>query len=196
MFYLVSRPFAFGGIRHPDLTPFLRWIPVIIAAALAFLFYILPIRPKLSGGNSLSSDLINIFAILPGFFIAAIAAVATFDRAEMDEVMPEPAPEMKLRTGQDESYVKLTFRMFISHLFAYLTTLSFIAVFIVLSADLLAPSARFIVNGLFWPRHHGIILTVLDVIYVCIVSWLAAKIFLTTMVGLYFLAERIHRPDS
>lgn len=196
MLYLVSRPFAFGGIRHPDLTPFLRWVPIAIAAALALVFYILPVRPKLSGGNSLSSDLINIFAILPGFFIAAIAAVATFDRAEMDEVMPEPAPELKLRTGQDESYVKLTFRMFVSHLFAYLTTLSFIAVFICLSADFLAPSFRFIMTSVFASEIHVLVLKFFDVFYVFAVSWLSAKIFLTTMVGLYFLAERIHRPDA
>lgn len=84
--------------------------------------------------------MISIFAILPGFFIAAIAAVATFNRAEMDFVMPEPAPELKLRTGSDEDYVKLTFRVFTSHLFAYLTTLSFFAVFMFITVDLTSPS--------------------------------------------------------
>ena len=70
--------------------------------------------------------MITVFAILPGFFIAALAAVSTFNRPEMDEVMSGQAPELKLRTGEHESYVPLTTRMFTTHLFSYLTSISFL----------------------------------------------------------------------
>jgi hypothetical protein len=196
MLYLLSRAFAFGGIRHPDLTPFLRWGPVIVAFGLTFLFWLLPIQPKLAGDGSLSRHMITIFAILPGFFIAAIAAVATFNRAEMDEVMPEPAPELKLRTGPDESYVKLTSRMFTSHLFAYLTTLSFCAVFLFVSVDLAAPSAGFLIAQIPNVNARSAVAAIITMIYVWIVLWFAAKIVLTTLIGLYFLAERLHRPQA
>lgn len=194
MLYLVSRAFAFGGIKHPDLTPFLRWGPVVIAFLLTFLFWLLPVQPKLAGDGSLSRHMITIFAILPGFFIAAIAAVATFNRAEMDEVMPEPAPELKLRTGRDESYVKLTSRMFTSHLFAYLTTLAFCAVFLFVSVDLTAPSVGLLISKISHAGARDIVTVILSLGYVWVVVWFAAKIVLTTLVGLYFLAERIHRP--
>lgn len=194
MLYLLSRAFAFGWIKHPELAPFLRWGPVIVAFVLTLLFWLLPVQPKLAGDGSLSRHMITIFAILPGFFIAAIAAVATFNRAEMDVTMPEPAPELKLRTGRDESYVKLTFRMFTSHLFAYLTTLSFCAVFLFVSVDLVAPSAKFLIGKIPDIGVRAIVEGILTVVYVWIVTWFAAKIVLTTLIGLYFLAERMHRP--
>jgi hypothetical protein len=196
MLYLAGRAFAFGGIKHPDLTPFLRWGPVIVASVVTLLFWLLPVQPKLAGDGSLSRHMITIFAILPGFFIAAIAAVATFNRAEMDEIMPEPAPELKLRTGLDESYVKLTSRMFTSHLFAYLTTLSFCAVFLFIIVDLTAPSAGLLIGKIPEASTRNVVTVALSLVYVWIVAWFAAKIVLTTLIGLYFLAERIHRPQA
>lgn len=195
MWYLIRRPFAFSGIRHPSLSPFLFWGPVACSFALTLLFWLLPVQPKLVGDGSLSRHMISIFAILPGFFIAAIAAVATFNRTEMDFVMPEPAPELKLRTGNDEDYVKLTFRVFTSHLFAYLTTLSFCAVFMFIAVDLTSPSIDFLIDQIEGQAAQDIARNVFSLCYFWAVAWFTGKIILTTLVGLYFLAERMHRPQ-
>lgn len=172
------------------------WGPLVLSAVLTLLFWLLPVQPKLVGEGSLSQHMISIFAILPGFFITAIAAVATFNRPEMDEVMPEPAPELKLRTGIDESYVKLTSRIFTSHLFAYLTTLSFCAVFLFVTVDLTAPSVSFLVGKISSVAVRTTVTDAISISYFWIVTWFAAKIVLTTLIGLYFLAERMHRPHS
>lgn len=196
MLYLISRAFAFGGVRHPELTPFLRWGPLLSASVLTAMFWLLPIQPKLTGDGSLSRHMMSVFGILPGFFIAAIAAVATFNRPEIDEAMPDPAPKIKLRTGGEDEFVDLTMRMFTSHLFSYLTALSFLAVFTFLSADLISPSVYFMVNKVSDIAQRAQIYSAMSILYVWMVAWFASKIILTTLVGLYFLAERMHRPNA
>jgi hypothetical protein len=196
MFYLASRAFAFGGIKHPELNPFLFWGPIISASALTFIFWLMPIQPKLTGDGSLSRHMITVFAILPGFFIAALSAVATFNRAEMDEIMPFPAPKIKLRTGAEESYVEMTSRMFTSHLFSYLTTISFIAVFVFVAADISAATAVFLINKISNVQFQIYTKNFISLFYVWVLVWLSSKIILTTLVGLYFMSERIHRPHS
>ncbi|MDT0577137.1 hypothetical protein RM533_13275 [Croceicoccus sp. F390] len=105
--------------------------------------------------------------------------------------------------GRDEE-VSLTFRMFLSHMFSYLTALSFVAVFLFVAAELLAPSAKVFLNKV---PDELIISTIrvsvreacnqlLSGGYLFLSFWFAAKIVLTTMIGLYFLAERIHRPNA
>lgn len=196
MLYLISRPFAFIGVRHKTLTPFLRFVPLFFAAIFTIVFWFMPVRPSLTGDGSLSRHMITVFAILPGFFIAALAAVATFNRPEMDEVMPDPAPELKLRTGEHESYFPLTSRMFMTHLFSYLTSVSFFAVFLFVFADLSAPSVSYVVSKVADVYWRGVIFEALSLAYFAVVFWLASKIILTTLIGLYFLAERIHRPSA
>lgn len=84
--------------------------------------------------------------------------------------------------------------MFLSHMFSYLTALSFVAVFLFMGAELIAPSAKLLIEMLptAWKR---IAIFVVSGGYLLLSFWLAAKIVLTTMIGLYFLAERIHRPQ-
>ena len=142
IWYQIRRAFAFGKVEHPDLRPFLTWFPFLIGLALAIGCELLPVRPRLTGDGSLSRHMLTIFAILPGFYIAALSAVATFSREEMDFEMPDPAPKMMLRVGAHDEKVSLTFRMFLSHMFSYLTALSFVAVFIFMAAELLEPSLR------------------------------------------------------
>lgn len=204
IWYQIRRAFAFGRVKHPDLEPFLTWVPLAIGLALSVICQLLPVRPQLTGDGSVSRHMLTVFAILPGFYIAALSAIATFSREEMDFEMPNPAPKLILRTkGRDEE-VSLTFRMFLSHMFSYLTALSFVAVFLFVAAELLAPSAKVLLNKV---PDELIISTIrvsvreacdqlLSGGYLFLSFWFAAKIVLTTMIGLYFLAERIHRPNA
>ena len=196
MIYLLSRPFAFFGIRHPSLRPFLQWTPLVAATVLSLLYSFLPVKPALFGDGSLSRHLITVFAILPGFFIAAIAAVATFQRPELDMVMKAPAPQLKLRTGPDESFVELTQRVFLCHLFAFLTTLSFCAVFLFVSADLLSPSIYYVAGSYTSIVSKEALTVGFEVFYFWVCIWFVVSIVLSTLIGLYFLAEGMHRPNQ
>lgn len=195
MWYLAKRAFAFGGVKHPELSPFLTWWPIIFAFLAGGLFIALPVKPKLTGDGSLSRHLITVFSVLPGFYIAALAAVATFNRVELDFIMPEPTPEIRLRTGSHAGYVKVTFRLFISHLFSFLVVLSFITVFACVGAELVEGSVKLLVDRIQDTGVRQSVVIATQTLFCALIAWLSAKLILTTLVGLYFLAERIHRPE-
>jgi hypothetical protein len=194
--YQLTRGFAFAGVDHKDLKFGLRVMPVLFAIAAGMIFAVLPDKPLLTGEGSLSRHLLSVFSTLPGFFIAALAAVSTFTRPEMDETMPAPAPRLKLRVGDESDWVDLTFRMFLAHLFAYVTTLAFLAVFIFVSVDLLHQSGDTLLKLVVPPKWLSSWSHFLNAGYVALAVGLTANIVLTTLLGIYFLAERIHRPNS
>jgi hypothetical protein len=196
LLYQLGRGFAFSRIAHPDLTGFQRWVPIGIAVLLTGGYVALPDKPPLVGEGGLSRHLISVFSTLPGFFIAALAAVATFSRPEMDMVMPAPAPRLRLKLANQRDWVDLTFRMFLSHLFAYLTTLAFTSVFVFVGADLLSASGSVTTGKLVGTELYPTVSLVVNVIYVGLALWLTTKVVLTTLFGLYFLAERVHRPNA
>jgi hypothetical protein len=157
-------------------------------------FMILPAKPDVFGDGGLNGSIISLVATLPGFFIAALAAVSTFQRETLDETMPAPAPRLKLRTrGQDEA-VDLTMRMFLSHLFAYLTAYSFLLALLCVACEALAASVWAIVQV--WSQYIPQLGLLIRLAYVAMVAWFLSNIITATLFGMYFLAERMHRPNA
>ena len=95
--YQLSRAFAFSGIERVGWTRPFKWLPVLAALLVGSVFLFLPSKPPLTGGDGLCRLLELVFSVLPGFFIAALAAVATFGKQELDYEMPDPAPTIILR---------------------------------------------------------------------------------------------------
>jgi hypothetical protein len=132
---------------------------------------------------------------LPGFFIAALAAVSTFERRTLDVIMPDPAPRLALRTRGEDETVELTMRMFLSHLFAYLTTYSFFLALLCVACEAIAPSIFLVIQNV-GPDYHFLVMLVIKLTYVGAVSWILANIVTATLFGMYFIAERMHRPNA
>ena len=149
--YQITRAFAFGQIEHPTLNLINRQIPAGMAVLAVVGYMLLPVRPPLAGDDGLSGYAFRITSLLPGFFIAALAAVATFQRAELDETMPDPSPMLEVRTGEDASPVPLSHRVFLCHLFAYLTSTSLLVILLSVSGEIIAPSARHVVALIYQP---------------------------------------------
>lgn len=194
--YILSRPLAFAAIKHRGLNYMLFWPPIFIALILTIVVWYFSISVRLVGDGSLSRQLISIFSTLPGFFIAAVAAIATFQRVELDEIMPSPTPTIEMKTAGKYGPVELTFRLFLSYLFSYLTIVSFAAVLLVLGADLVGESLKSLLLSALPLSYQKISSAALSHFYLFVILWLVCKIFMTTLVGLYFLTERIHRPTS
>ena len=196
LLYELSRTLAFRKIQHEDLPLLVNRLPLLLALIVCAVFFVLPVAPKVFGEAGLTRSLIPLLSVLPGFFIAALAAVSTFDRPTLDETMPEPAPTLKMRTADVEAPVELTMRLFISYMFAYLTALSFSTVLFAIFAELLAPSVFYWVKLIEWQSVSGQILQAIGVVYVFFFSWLVASIAVVTLYGMYFLVERMHRPRA
>lgn len=191
--YIITRPFAFRNIQHPALGGIIFKCPLICAVIFTVCYCLLPLKPSLTSSSGINSYMITIFATLPGFYLAALSAIATFNRPEIDQVMPAPAPKLNFRTRGQEEAVDLTFRMFLLHLFSYLTVLSILLIFLIITSNLLTPSILFIlckIGGFHYLKE------ILSDIYFFILVFFTFRIVVVTFVGLYFLSERIHRPNA
>jgi hypothetical protein len=194
LFYQLGRCFAFRQIEHGQL-PWITWrLPLALTAVVAVAFIMLPAKPDLFGDGGLNGSILSLVATLPGFFIAALAAVSTFQRETLDETMPAPAPRLKLRTrGQDDA-VDLTMRMFLSHLFAYLTAYSFLLALLCVVCEALAPAVRAMIQA---SNFDAALLNLLVRLgYVAMAAWFLSNIITAALFGMYFLAERMHRPNA
>ncbi|MFC3084533.1 hypothetical protein [Tabrizicola soli] len=171
-------------------------MPAALAALAVIGYFLLPVSPPLTGETGLSDYVFRITSLLPGFFIAALAAVATFQRAELDETMPSPSPTLKVRTGDDTSLVSLSHRVFLCHLFSYLTVTSLLLILLSVSGEIIAPNVNYIIRAIDRPASGFLITLSLKSLYTFVLSFLFFRLILVTLFGLYFLVERIHRVNS
>lgn len=187
--YQLSRPFAFLCIKHKSLLWIQWWIPTIACVAITGLLTFSPEKIRLFGDRSYTNYTVSILTTLPGFFIAALAAVATFLRPELDKEIPQPTPTIKIFNNGQKTEVELTHRVFLCYMFAYLTAISLTTITICVFLDLLNSGyTKSIVELL----NTGCIIA-FRFFYIAIITWLNSSILVVTLFGLYFLAERIHK---
>ncbi len=191
--YELSRPLAFSGIKGPGLRVYRDVLPWGAVAVALMAYWALPLRIALVGDASVSSMAAPFFASLPGFFIAALAAVATFNGADLDREMSNVTAMMTIKG--ESAPTPLTLRVFLCYLFAYLTAISFLGFFLCAAVSLLTgnlhelaeiasqgePSRELVVSGVFRSM------------FVALAALIGAKVVFCTALGLYFLAERVHQ---
>jgi hypothetical protein len=170
------------------------WLPLFLTILTVIFYVLLPERPALVGSNGLAGSLLTLVSTLPGFYIAGLAAVATFGSATMDHEMPAPAPEVKIRVRGRLISVKLTRRLFLSYLFSYLVVLSFGLCFTLIAINALVPSIdilhAFIVQwtGMAWSW------LIVKLVVGFTLTFALSSIFISTLHGVFFLTEKIHQP--
>lgn len=179
------RPFAYLTIRHP--TRSLLWVNWVLPAILAFVIvaalHQFDIRINAFSELGLIARLLAFVQTLVGFYIAALAAVASFNSRHLDRVMPSPAPKMKIKYNGELQEVPLTRRRFLCSMFAYLTALSFlfsIAAITALSAEAVIP------HGWFAVLAPGLLFVFLLAVF---------QMTTVTFWGLFYLGERMLTPD-
>ncbi|MDO6610442.1 hypothetical protein Q4601_09060 [Shewanella sp. 1_MG-2023] len=124
-------------------------------------------------------------ALLPGFFIAALAAIATFPRKEIDFALDNPNVEPTMKVNYvDKSGVHhkediiISRRVFLCSLFSFVTFESIVLLLINLfSSVTVVPVDTFFV------------LTSFYVVLVLFIFW---QMLTAAFLGLYYLSFRIH----
>jgi hypothetical protein len=130
--------------------------------------------------------LLGFIQTLTGFYLAALAAMATFNNAGMDEIMPGKPPEITVKYNGTSTKVLATRRRFLCSMFAYLTVFSFLFTLFSIavlsagaaSADLLVTESRH------WFR----------LVFVFAYLFAVAHMTFITMWGLFYIGERVHTP--
>lgn len=180
IFYQLSRPLSYLRIKHDD-----KWIydwaapSIFTIATLLLAYHYIPLD-KLISDNGLISELTSFISGLPGFFIAALAAVATFNKHDIDELMANP-PKIGILHHGSFLMVEMTRRRFLCVLFSYLTAIS---IFLVIGAR--------IGLAITTPTEHNILLSWFGISVFLFILW---QMILATILGLYYLGERLHTPQ-
>lgn len=123
------RPFGYLAIRHSH-----KWVvdwvyPGFFAAIVVGLLSLGNPRDIVSADdNGVVQLILSFVQSLPGFYIAALAAIATFGRPDIDEILPAPTPKVVVRNRGVENLVDLTRRRFLAMLFAFLTAESILVI--------------------------------------------------------------------
>lgn len=196
MWYQLTRPFAFQSIQNRDLRFMRTVVPFIATVLLLALYLLLPVKPSILGDKKYLDYLLQIVGILPGFYIAALAAAATFNNPALDEPMPgRDAPHIDIQRGGETFSVTMTMRVFICHLFSYLSALSFMTAIFTLMIIECAPSLEYLERGAAALTPASIALIIVRYGTVFAVTFYFARIILITLHGLYFLIERMHQAN-
>jgi hypothetical protein len=97
-------------------------IPTALAVASTAVIWRLSASLGMFADAGLVPGVISLLNLMIAFFIAALAAVATFDKPSLDEGMKGEPAILKVRTSKGiERLHKLTNRQFICYIFGYLS---------------------------------------------------------------------------
>lgn len=183
----LCRPLDYLRVIHPAKWKYDYFIPTGIAVVLCGAYYALPVSPSLFGCDGIVYIVTDLLKILVGFYIASLAAIATFNKAGMDKSMPGIPPTLtKSRRGKRKQE-ELTRRRFLCLLFGYLSFMSMAVYFIGAVSGLVAPSITAFLSDF--------TISVLRLAFVLIYLFLASNLFVTTLLGLYYMTDRIHQHD-
>lgn len=187
--YQLIRPFAYIFIHH-QVKRKVDWLLPLALTAITIML-IAPFREGMNvwatfGVVATAQGLVQ---ALPGFYIAALAAVATFGQqgSSLDTIIPEPTPTIQTRFAGAWIEMKLSRRRFLCLLFAYLTSISIVLSLFATYGQAIAGPAR----------------TIFAAYVVDSLSWLMLGIYLlflfqmvvVTLWGLYYLSDKMLQPD-
>lgn len=182
------RPLDYLRIKHPQKTKIDIVIPFILSAGSTIIAIILPLPIKLFAYGGLVASVTNLLQILSGFYIASLAAVATFNKPGMDQKLAGKPVKLKQRFKGTFKEEELTRRRFLCLLFGYLSLMSIFIYFFGAVSNIFRENIRVIFPG---TMHLYLRIT-----FIFSYLFFFFNLLLTTLYGLYYLVDRIHRADS
>lgn len=184
------RPLAYLAIGHRQKWR-VDWLyPTILAVVTTALLFLL----KLVGGvqfygeGGMVARVLSFVQGLPGFYIAALAAIATFNRPDIDKTMPSPAPRIDVQVQGKNVEIELTRRRFLCLMFAFLTAESLIVIILAILAQSAAAPLKVLIHNSLWQYASASFVFIFSLVF-----W---QMVVATFWGLFYLGDRLHQPDS
>lgn len=192
--YELSRGLAYRKIRHPEMRWYTTTLPLISTIVIYIACLAIPRAIPLLGEAGILASSLSILSTLPGFYFAGLAAVATFNGTNMDSVMPSPPPTLEVRLGNHREEIDLSRRQFLSYLFSYLVILSFTICVAIVALNAVEPSISMVEKATQAAWWLAITWAFIEQLGVLALLLALCSMVITTLHGVYFLAERIHQP--
>lgn len=159
--------------------------PLIIGTSITAFLFFYPLPINIFGPNGLLSLIVNILQILTGFYIASLAAVATFNKGDMDEHMKGETATLTVIKRGVKLPEKLTRRRFLCLMFGYLAFISILLYFTGGLANLFSGSIVQLIPPLLKQAAKWSFTWT----YLVVTS----NLIVTTLLGLFYMCDRIHR---
>ncbi|EOI5817279.1 hypothetical protein ACMS1A_004212 [Cronobacter dublinensis] len=182
-------PLSYLLIKHDEKNWYDFKIPFAVSLIVTIVYHYHANKIGLISSNGLLLQVNGLLQVLIGFYIAALAAVATFSSQSIDEVMAGDPPTLVEKFRGQKIIVELTRRRFVCYLFGYLALVSFMLfclgmVSILIGKPLHLWLLTFLsAESILW----------LKTIFVGVYLFILMNIITTTLLGLYFLAVRFHQ---
>jgi hypothetical protein len=179
---MLFAPLRYWRVRHPVKGLWDILFPAIGAACLTSVLMLWPAIPSPYTATGFLGGLQNMYAILGGFFVAALTLLSTADsRALRQPLAGSPPPKFGTEAAP------LDRRRFLCLLFGYLAFSAFGLYALGFLATLLAPGARELFTG---PWR-----SIASMLFLLFYNFWLSHVFVSTMVGLYYFTDRLQRPD-
>ncbi|MBK5145981.1 hypothetical protein I2494_20130 [Budviciaceae bacterium BWR-B9] len=186
IFHHLFRPFGYLSIKGVNGKVIYDWFIPLALTVISLAFFLIIKFPfsDLYKDGGLIKLLSSFISNLPGFYIAALAAIATFNRKQIDYplINDNGNPYIYVKGVKENGrpyYSKedLTRRLFLCMLFSFLTALS---ILIIVTNAFLSPVIMSVNNNI------GFFL------YASIFLFFTWQLLVSTFFGLYYLGDRIH----
>ena len=160
-------------------------LPAIFAAITLIVFIYLDAPLKIFGSPETTKRITDLLQLMMVFYLAALAAVATFDRKGIDTPLKGGDATLKIR-GKAQP---LTHRQFISYLFGYLSFVSLILFVFMTAGDLMHDKLKEILQK--HPDTLQFLLVWINPPVFFLFLMLLWQLTLTSLLGIYFLTDRL-----
>lgn len=187
LWYQLLRPIDYLFVKDKSKWKVDWGVPFVVTILTASGFALLSPRPQIFLKDGLLQQVATLLSIMPGFYLAALAAIATFHKPDMDSYMPSPVPTVETLTGGHWRTINLTRRRYLSLMFGYLTLLSLFLFIGVLISNACAESVKMLL-----PQNYHYFSVVFYMSIFLLFFW---HMIAVTLFGLYQLSDRMHQPD-
>ncbi len=175
-------PLSFLRLESADLFRYQWGIPGALSVAALLAYYLLPVEPAILGNDGLVPRINGLLGTLIGFYIAALAAIATFPNTKLDEKMKGRAPTLPYQRGGEDRIETLTRRRFLVILFGYSAFLSIGIYALGIVTFAMEPSI---------PK--GILRSIVEFVWIVAYAFMLSSLTVATLLGLNYLIDRMHR---
>jgi hypothetical protein len=158
-------------------------IPIYVASAVVWVYVLLPSPFPLTTDKGLLAAVNQLLQVLVGFYIAALAAVASLNSVALEQ--PIAGDPVYLDERGSEEPVVLNRRRFLSLMFAYLSFASITLYAAGVLAILGSPSLNGMVPAFMFAS--------LKVAFLAVYSIALMQSICITLVTLFYLGDRMHR---
>ena len=177
-------------IKHIHMHEIVWMAPLALSAAVSLIVVVSPSPPNIVGDRSVSQLVFSVFSQLPGFFIAALAAIAALRNRFLDLEIPGPTPTIRVKVRDSWEDQRLTLRAYLLLAAGYLSAISLLILIVsatltfTFDATAVANWTPEIVNSYAGLFEFPLLVALL---------YFPFSTLITTLHTIYFLAEGAHQ---